>query len=180
MTSTETLLLTFAVTVVGSGLGTTIIGALFKKRLDSQLETHKALLQRGGKIHEKQVESLLVIHAKLDEALFYLQRAASAGKFTGQPSDEELLGKMGVALAEASKEWAKSRLLLSESLGKKLDEFFDKMLSGGITLRLALSTQMQDPMQRAKWWDEVRDAAHKEIPSLLTAIRNEAREVIHS
>ena len=55
MTPNETLLVTFAVTIIGSGLGTTIIGAWFKRRFDSQLETHKALLQRSGKIHERQV-----------------------------------------------------------------------------------------------------------------------------
>jgi len=172
-------IVTILASLVGSGLGTTIIGAFFKKRLDAQLETHKALLQRSGKIHGMQVESLLIIHAKLDEALFYLQRAASAGKLEGEAPDDELLRRMAVALGEASKECAKSRLLLSESLGKKLDDFFNEMLSGGRTLRFALSVQVQDPMQRAKWWDEARDAAHKEIPALLTAIRNEAREVIH-
>ena len=57
MTGTETLLLTFAVTIVGSGLGTTIVAALFKKRFDTQLETHKALLLRSGRIHERQVDS---------------------------------------------------------------------------------------------------------------------------
>src|SRR5216684_8991283 len=114
MTPTEILLLTFAVTVIGSGLGTTIIGALFKKRFDTQLETHKALLQRSGQIHERQVDSLREIHSKVDEALFYLQRAAGAGKFRGEVSDEELLNKMARALGAASTEFAKSRLLISE------------------------------------------------------------------
>jgi hypothetical protein len=180
MTPTEILVLTFAVTVVGSGLGTTIVGAWFKKRLDAQLETHKALLQRGGRIHERQVDALLPIHSKLEEALFYMQRAAGAGRFRGEVSDEELLNRMVCALGAASEQFSNTRLLIDESLGKKLDEFFNKMLSGSMTLNFALSTQMQDPNQRAKWWDEARDTAYKEIPPLLTAIRVEARKVIHS
>lgn len=171
---------TILASLVGSGVGTTIIGALFKKRFDAQLETHKALLQRSGEIHKRQVEALLVIHFNLNNALFNLQRAAAAGKFSGEASDIELLQRMAQSLGPASEEFAKTRLLFSESLGKKLDDFFNKMLSGGMTLQYALSTQMQDPSQRAKWWDEARDTAYKEIPSLLTAIRNEAREVIHS
>jgi hypothetical protein len=48
MTETEKLFLTLAVTLVGSGLGTTIVSALFKRRFDAQ-QTHEALLQRNSK-----------------------------------------------------------------------------------------------------------------------------------
>jgi hypothetical protein len=51
MTDNTKLLLDFGVTLIGSGVGTTIVGALFKRRFDTQLETHKALLERSGKIH---------------------------------------------------------------------------------------------------------------------------------
>ena len=141
MNPTETLLATLAVTLIGSGLGTTIVGALFKQRFDSQLETHKALLQRSGRIHERQVDALLPIHSNLEEGLFYLQRAASAGKFAGEASEKELLERMARSLGAASEEFSKNRLLISESLGQKLDDFFNKMVSGGISLNLAL-----DPM----------------------------------
>jgi hypothetical protein len=134
---------------------------------------------RSDKIHERQVESLLLIHSKLEEALFYFQRAAAAGKFAGEASDEELLRRMAENLGAASKEFGKSRLLFSESLVKKLDEFFNKMLSGSISLNLALSPMVQDGYQRAKLWDEARDTANKEIPPLLNAIRDESRGVIH-
>jgi hypothetical protein len=179
MTPTETLLLTLAVTVVGSGLGTTIIGALFKKHLDTQLETHKALLQRSGKIHERQVDSLLLIHSKLNDGLFYLQRATGAGKLRGEASDEKLLNRMAENLAAANAEFAKSRLLIAESLGRKLDDFFGKMFSGGMTYNLALDPMEQNGNARAKLVDEARQIAYKELPSLLNAIRDEARKVIH-
>jgi hypothetical protein len=165
--------------LVGSGVGTTIIGVLFKKRFDTQLETHKALLQRTGKIHEKQVDSLLLIHSKLNDGLFYLQRATGAGKLRGEASDEEFLNRMAQNLADANAEFAKSRLLISESLGQKLDDFFGKMFSGGITYNLALDPMVQDGNARAKLVDDARQVAYKELPSLLNAIRDEARKVIH-
>src|SRR5260370_33973251 len=176
---TTTLLVTVAATVVGSGLGTAIVGALLSRRFNTQLETHKALLQRSGRIHERQVDSLLIIHSKVDEALFYLQRAAGAGKFRGEASDEELLNRTARALGAASSEFAKSRLLISESLGQKLDEFFNKMFSGGMTVNSALDPMVQDGNARAKLVDQAREIAYRELPAVLKAIRDEARAVIH-
>lgn len=179
MAETTKFVLTIVAALVGSGLGTTIIGAWFKKRLDTQLETQKALLQRSGKIHERQVDSLLIIHAKVDEALFYLQRAAGAGKFRDEASDEELLNWMARALGAASTEFAKSRLLISESLGQKLDEFFSKMFSGGMAVNLALDPMVQNGNARAKLVDQAREIAYRELPAVLKAIRGEASAVIH-
>jgi|HubBroStandDraft_6_1064221.scaffolds.fasta_scaffold242543_2 hypothetical protein len=179
MNPTETLLVTFAVTIIGSGLGTTIIGAWFKRRFDSQLETQKALLQRSGKIHERQVAALLVIHSKLEEALFYLQRAASAGKFAGEVSDKELLERMARSLGDASQEFSKNRLLVSESLEKKLGQLFNKMFEGGLGMNLALDPMVPNGEPRAKLWDEARQTAYKDLPDVLQAIRGEARSVIH-
>ena len=176
---TTTLLVTVAATLVGSGFGTAIVGAFLSRRFNTQLETHKALLQRSGRIHERQVDSLLIIHSKVDEALFYLQRAAGAGKFKGEASDEVLLNRMALALGAASTEFAKSRLLVSESLGQKLEQFFSKMFSGGMTVNLALDPVVQDGNARAKLVDQAREIAYKELPSVLNAIRDEARAVIH-
>jgi hypothetical protein len=169
MTSTGTLLLTFVVTVIGSGLGTTIVGAYFKRRFDSQLETHKALLQRSGKIHERQVDALLTIHSKLEESLFYLQRVTGKGKLQGEASDTELFERMGKSLAVASAEFSKNRLLISENLGQKLDEFFNKMLFAGININLALDPMAGEP--RARLWSIASETAYKEIPSILQAIK---------
>jgi hypothetical protein len=175
MTSTENLFATLAVTIIGSGLGTTIIGALFKQRFDSQLEIHKALLQRSGKIHERQVDALLPIYSKLDEALFYLQRAVSAGKFAGGAPDDVLLDRMTKSLAAASEAFSRNRLLISESLGQKLDEFFDKMFLGRMNMGLVLEPMVANRESRAKLWDAARQTAYKNLPFLLKAIRDEAR-----
>jgi len=177
MTDTAKLLLTLGATVVGSGLGTTIVGALFKKRLDTQLETHKALLQRSGRIHERQVEALSLIYSSLEHALFYLQRVTSAGKFAGE-DDDKLIQNMSRDLGAASEEFSKNRLLLSESLGQKLHEFFSKMVSAGVDVRMLLDPMVQGE-SRAKIWQKAQETAYRELPSVLDAVKNEAVRLIH-
>lgn len=163
-----------------------LFGALFQLGRDSmahqrsvQLESHKALLQRDSRIHERQIDALLPIHSKLEEALFYLQRVAGAGRFRGEASDEELLNRMARALSSASEQFSNNRLLISETLAQKLDDFFNKMFSGGMTITLALDPMVAEGNARARLVDEAREIAFKQIPSLLAAIRAEARTVIH-
>jgi hypothetical protein len=178
MTPTQTLLVTFAVTIIGSGLGTSIVAALLNKRFGTQLEAHKALLLRSGRIHERQVDALLKINSKLDEALFYLQRVASAGKM-GEASDKELFGRTVGCLADAWSEFSKNRLLISDPLEQRLDEFFHGMVVAGIDFNLILDPMVTNPDERAKLWDALRDAAYRKLPSVLKAIRDDARAVIH-
>jgi len=179
MTDSTQLLIILATTIVGSGLGTSLVGAWFKSRFDAQLETQKALLQRNGKIHERQVETLLEVHAELNDALFDLQRATAAGKFAGEASDVELLNRAGQAMARAADKFSKNSLLFSEKLAVGLRNFFDQSFSAGTTLSLAQSPLLQDGLQRADLWDKARDIAYKQLPPLLTAIGSEARSVIH-
>jgi len=167
------------VTLLGSGIGTTVVGALFKRRFDAQLEIQKALLQRSSRIHERQVGALLAIHAKLEQALFYLQRAASAGKFEGE-SDQELLRRMARDLGCASKVFSHNKLLIGPELTRKLDEFFDDMFSAGMNLRWADHPMPQNAETRASLFDKARETAFKKLPSTLEAIRIEAKSVIHN
>lgn len=145
-----------------------LFGALFQLGRDSmahqrsvQLESHKALLQRDSRIHERQIDALLPIHSKFEEALFYLQRAAGAGRYRGEAPDEELLNRMARALGTASEQFSNNRLLISETLGQKLDDFFNKMFSGGITITLALDPMVTDGNARARLVDEAREIAFK-------------------
>jgi hypothetical protein len=179
MTETEKFVISTSAAVLGSGLGTAIIGAVFKRWFDIQLETHKALLMRSTKIHELQVDALLVIYSKLEHALFYLQRASSAGKLAGEPQREELLERMGLKLAAASEEYSQKMLLINPELTSKLDHFFKKVLSAGIDIRIALDPVILDGAPRAKMWDAARETAFRELPAVLAAIRTEARTIIH-
>lgn len=177
MTDSASVLLTLAATVIGSGVGTAIVAALFKRRFDTELEIQKALLQRSGKIHERQVDTLLAIHSKMELALFYLQRVTSRGKIKGE-DDQKMTQNMAVELASASKMFSENRLLFTPALEQKLDDFFQKMVSAGIDLNVA-----RDPILRGEpsipIWDSVRQAAYTELPKILDAIRIEARKVIH-
>ena len=179
LTEREKLFLTLVVTLLGSGVGTTLVGALFKRRFDAQLETQKALLQRSSRIHERQVDALLAIHAKLEQALFYLQRAASAGKFEGE-SDQELLRRMARDLGAASEVFSQNKLLIGAELTRTLDEFFNEMFSAGMNLNWAEHPMTPNGEIRAGFFDKARETAFKKLPSILEAIRAEARSVIHS
>ena len=169
----------FITTLVGSGVGTAIVGAFFKRRFDAQLEIHKALLQRSSRIHERQVDALLAIHARLDKALFYLQRAVSTAKFANEPPDQELLQSMSRELGAASEHYSNTKLLISPSLTARLDEFFGKVFLAGMSLNSALSPMTPNGEMRAKLRNQTQDAAYKETPLILEAIRTEARAIIH-
>ena len=52
------------------------------------------------------------------------------------------------------------------------------MVSVGIDVRLALDPMVQGE-PRVKIWTQAQQTAYKELPSILEAIRVEARKVIH-
>ena len=178
MTETQKLLLTFAVTVLGSGLGTTIIGALFKRRFDAQLERQKALLQRGSRIHERQIDALLAIYSRLERASYFLQRATSSVLLEGE-TRETLLQNLARELASASDEYSNKKLLIPPTLTIKLDEFFNRFLSGHIDLTYAMHPSTPGGGQRSGLWEQAKEIAYNGLPPLLRAIEAEARTVIH-
>ena len=163
---------------MGSGLGTTIVGAWFKRRFDAQLERQKALLQRGSRIHERQIDALLTIHSKLERTSFFLQRAASGGLIEGETS-EGLLQNMVRELASFSDEYSQKKLLIPHNLTLKLDEFLRNLSSARVDLTFAMHPMTQNGEPRAKLWEQAREIANKELPLLLHAIETEARAVIH-
>ncbi len=121
----------------------------------------------------RQAAALLVITPKLEGALFNLRRAASGDKRQGEVPDQELLRRMGVDLAAASTEYSQKKLLIDVSLTHKIDEFFSKVVSAGISLNHAL-----DPMT-PNHWRRAQEIADKELPPLLQAIQTDSRAVIH-
>jgi hypothetical protein len=170
--------LTFILTLIGSGLGTTIVAGLLKHRLDQRLELVKALLEQGSRIHERQIDALMTIYSKLEEASFYLQRVASAGRLKGE-DEGQLLQRAGQALASASEEYSAKKLLFSDNLTNKIDEFFNQVLSANVSIGLALDPALQNAGSVAEFWDRAREAVYRQIPVILEAIRAEAKTVIH-
>ncbi len=183
MAGTNGLLAVLIATIVGSGVGTSLVGFLFKHRFDVQLAKQTAMLQRHSRIHELQVEALGVIHSDLNDALFYLQKIASAGRTRGQVDDTELFKRMGERLAKAAGQFSKSQLLFSQELTTRLNEFFQKVFETGTDIQMSeefLQYPMGEGVQlRADLTGKVRNAAFKEIPAILEEIRREARAVIH-
>jgi hypothetical protein len=106
-------------------------------------------------IHERQVEALHAIHANLEQALFYLQRAASAGKFEGE-SDQDLLQRMARDLAAASEVFSQNELLIGPELTSKLDEFFNETFSAGMNLNWAEHPMTPNGETRASFLDKAR------------------------
>ncbi len=180
MTEKTELLFTLGATLLGSGLGTTIVGALFKRRFHVQLESYKSVLERSSRIHERQVDALLEIHFRLERALFYLQRATSSFRFQGEASDKDLLGSMARELGAASESFSKSRLLIGPDLSRRLDEFFKRAFLAGSDLTLTMDPiMMYGGEARAQLWKQAQESAYKEIPPILDAIRIEASTLIH-
>lgn len=130
-------------------------------------------------IHKHQVEALLAITPKLEEALFYLQRAASTSKFQGEASDHELLRRMGVALAAATAEYSQKKLLISLPLTHKIDEFFNMVVIAATSLNHAMDPITPNGETRARYWEEAQGIAYRQLPPIFQAIQTESREVIH-
>jgi hypothetical protein len=163
---------------IGSGLGTALVGALFKMKFDAQLETQKAFLQRASKVHELQVEALRKLHRHLAEANGHLQIQSRAGN--PQSEDPEERGKQfAKAFNAAQDEFAMSRLLFPLEIVRKCDDFFGKLYEGHVELGFAKDPMTQSGEPRAKLWDRARTIAHRELPALLAEIEKSAREVIH-
>jgi len=129
-------------------------------------------------IQLRRVEALLAIHSRLEAGLAYLQRAASTSKFPGEPLEQELLWRMGRKLAEASEQYSQNKLLINPVLTRKLDEFFDKVVSAGITLNLALDPMTPNGQPRADLWNKAQEIVYKEIPLVMRAIEIESRAAI--
>lgn len=168
----------FIATLVGAGLGTTLAAAWLQHRFGAQLEQLRAVLDRGSRIHERQVEALLKICSKLETASFYLRRAASAGLLEGEDRGE-LRRRAGKELALAAAEFSEKKLLLSDTLIVKLGEFFGEALSTGLYLRFAADPRLANSSTGADSWSAAQERAHETLPAVLEAIRAEARVLIH-
>jgi hypothetical protein len=170
---------TFALTLLGSGIGTSLVVAWFKKQFDAELEEQKALLQRGSRVHEKQIDALLDIYSRLERANFFLQRATSSILLAGETKEGLVEGTVKELIA-AAKLYGEKKLLIPLALAQKLDEFFGAFHSARIDLSFAMWEMTPPGPDKAKLWSKAQDAAYQRLPPLLGAIENEARRTIHS
>jgi len=169
---------TLLTSIIGSGAGTTIVGLLFKKKFDRELEFQKAFLQRTSKVHEKQVDLLAKIYHHLWEAHAYLLLMSASAHFAHEKT-EEYPGKFGEAIVAARDALFGGRLLIPSALADRCEDFFKKMFEGQLQLGFAQSPMVQDGTQRKDFWDKAQRIAFEEVPALLKTIESEARVVIH-
>lgn len=134
--------------------------------------------QGNNKLRDRQIDALMKLVPQLDEAFSHLRLIVSAGKVQGQPDDPESARRMAICLASASREFIENRLLISKSLESKINEFFNKMTSASIDLGMIFDPMVQDGNLRARWRDSLRNT-YKELFSVLEAINDEARAIIH-
>lgn len=168
----------FVVSIIGSGLGTTGVALLFKRKFDRELETHKAFLTRAANVHGRMIDTLANLNRHLYEAQGFFQRMTSAGRFKSEISPEaydELLAK---AMQSAYNELLQGRLFIPPALVQECDSFFDTVLKGRLKFSIA-QDPMMDPLKRAEFWQAAATVAHQQVPKILQQIEEAARTVIH-
>ena len=109
MTPTETLLLNFAVTIVGSGLGTSIVATLLKKKFDIQLSVADGFTSGKLLLFFQSIQNLRKRYFTCSERRVL---RSSQAKYR----DKELLERMGRSLAEVQVVERKGVLLTLELL----------------------------------------------------------------
>ena len=75
--------------IIGSGLGTAVVGLLFKRKFDRDLEIHKAFLSRAANVHGRMVDALAALYRHFWEVQVCFQGMTATARFTGEPSREE-------------------------------------------------------------------------------------------
>jgi hypothetical protein len=106
------------VAVVGSGLITTFVNLWFQKTHSSALERQRTLLQRGSRLHEKQIDAMAELYAKLWLANYCLVRAREAGS----PRDRDVyLAELEKLFHEAARSFYPYELVLPDEIGVRVD-----------------------------------------------------------
>ena len=165
-----------AVTVVGSGLGTTVVGFFFQRKLDRELEIQKAFLTRTSRVHERQIDALMKLYRDLDKAQGLFQRLTSGSRVAGEVSDDEYHRLLQCAVRSAQDTFSECHLLIPSLLAQQCDAFFATLFNGQLNLQCA---EMVPGNERAELFQDARDTAFKQMPALLQQIENDARSLIH-
>jgi hypothetical protein len=106
------------VAVVGSGLITTFVNLWFQKTHSAALERQRTLLQRGSRLHEKQIDAMAELYAKLWLAHHCLLRAHD----DAEPSDREaFLAELERLFHEAARSFYPYELVLPDEIGVRVD-----------------------------------------------------------
>ena len=167
-----------AVTLLGSGIGTFLVGLVFKRFFDRELEKHKSLLSRSAGVHNRIVDSLTNLYAHLHEASGLFQRMTARGRSANEATPEEYELLLEKEMEAAREEYVKAALLLPEAVVADCKQFFDSILDGRMDFSFTRNEALT-PEQRAGIWREAADKAHKQVPAVLSRIESAFRILIH-
>jgi hypothetical protein len=168
-----------AVSIVGSGVGTTVVGLLFKRKFDRDLENHRALLSRAANLHGRMVDTLAALYRHFVEAQACFQGMTASARFTGEISREEYERRVADSMESARDKFLQGRLFIPRTLAEQCDGFLKVVLGGRLDFSLA-QDPMFDAVQKAEYWQAAAKTANQELPKLLQEIEDAARALIHS
>lgn len=163
--------------IIGAGIGTTVVSSLFGYVFNRQLEHHRARLSRLSRIHEKQVDALSKLYGHLTEARNYLQLMHKSAIFEGE-KPEEYPKRLFESLGSARDTLTFGRLLIPESVAAQCDLFFDKVFESQQEFAFASWDQL-DAQHRLKLREKATDLSFKAIPELLVQIERAGRGIVH-
>jgi hypothetical protein len=163
--------------IIGSGLGTTLISMIFKRRFDKELERQKATLQRGTKIHEHQVELL----SKLYRTLIDVQELTISLSVNSQrkPISEESFDSLRSTIYSARSEYLSMCLYLPEEISAPIDDFFDSVFECTNSIILSSINISNRETERSEALSNSHRLATLKIPKILRSIEQQARKLIH-
>lgn len=164
--------------VVGSGIGTAIVGSLFKYGFDKKLELQRAYLSRASRVHEKQVDTLSKLHGHFTEIRAYLQLMQKSSMLEGE-TPEEYPKQLGAAIDAARDVLTFGRLLVPSDIGVQCDLFFEKIFESQHAFAFSRWQMVQDIQVRLKSRDKATELSYSVIPKLLNEIERSARDIIH-
>jgi len=163
--------------IIGAGIGTTVVGSLFGYLFNRHLERHRARLSRLSRIHEKQVDTLSKLYGYFTEVRNYLQLMQKSAIFEGEKPDE-YPKRLVESLTSARDTLTFGRLLIPEAIAAQCDLFFQRVFESQQEFAFASWDQL-DAQHRLKLREKATDLSYKAIPDLLIQIERAGRGIVH-
>ena len=149
-----------------------------KAQADTEIERLKALLTRGSRVYERQLDILQNLYRHFSDAQGYLQRMTAAGRMANEITPQEYSAKVAEAMKAAGEEFQRGKLFLPAPLAQECDTFFRTIFEGQHNFAFA-SLLMLTPEQQADAWKRAADVAFDKVPPVLQRIEEAARAVIY-
>jgi hypothetical protein len=171
--------------IIGSGIGTTFISILFKRKFDKELEIQKAALIRGSKIHEHQVEIIEKLYISISEIQKLTQSISTSVSLKESfPEYEkeltEQFSKLGAIFRLAKSDFLLARLYLPDQLSKQIGDFFTQASDCMGTLFQSSSDHLPAGLTDPELLSTAYRTTIVNLPNLLKSIETQARKLIHT